>query len=100
LGRFRKSGCRLGLTGNEAVRKDDIGVGDCPFAPGRLWAIEIKRSLAPAVSKGFHSALRDLKPGAAWVVYPGAERYSTSPGIEVVPLVELMAELRGMRPGG
>jgi predicted AAA+ superfamily ATPase len=70
------------------------------FAPGRLWAIEIKRSLAPAVSKGFHSALRDLKPGAAWVVYPGGDRYSTGPGIEVIPLVALMAELRGMRPGG
>lgn len=29
---------------------------------GREWAIEVKRSLAPKLERGFHSALADLGP--------------------------------------
>jgi predicted AAA+ superfamily ATPase len=29
---------------------------------GKLWAVEIKRSAAPKVGRGFHSACADLKP--------------------------------------
>jgi predicted AAA+ superfamily ATPase len=43
---------------------------------GKLWAVEIKRSSAPKVERGFHSACADLKPNKQFVVYPGEERFS------------------------
>ncbi len=61
---------------------------------GRLWAVEIKRSLAPKVERGFHSACADLKPEKRWVVYPGAERYRLAEDIEAVPLAVLAGALR------
>lgn len=48
------------------------------------WAVEIKRSLAPTVERGFHSALADLRPERALVVYPGQERYRIGPSIEAI----------------
>ena len=39
----------------------------------RPFAIEIKRSLAPSLGKGFHSAHADLAPERAFVVYAGSE---------------------------
>jgi predicted AAA+ superfamily ATPase len=65
--------------------------------PGRVrWAVEIKRTLSPKLSHGFHYAKSDLKPKAGWVVYPGAERYPLAPGVEVISLPDLMRELRGL----
>lgn len=60
---------------------------------GSLWAIEIKRSLAPALSKGFHHARADLAPARCFVVYPGQDRYPLAEGIEVIGLAALAAEL-------
>ena len=55
--------------------------------PGnRLWAIEIKRSLAPKVEKGFRVALADLGLDKAFLVYPGEERYPKGDGVEVIGL--------------
>jgi uncharacterized protein len=56
---------------------------------GEEWAIEIKRSLTPTPERGFHSALADLKPQRALIVYPGAERYRLAPSIEAIGLAEL-----------
>jgi uncharacterized protein len=61
---------------------------------GRDWAIEIKRSLAPAVERGFHSALADIRPERALVVYPGEERYRIGPSIEAIGLAELCEQVR------
>ena len=38
---------------------------------GRIWAIEIKRSLAPKVERGLRSALEDMKPARSFIVYSG-----------------------------
>ena len=57
-----------------------------------LWAVEIKRSSAPKVDKGFYFACEDLKPRHAFVVYPGEERYLKAGGVEVIGLRE-MAEM-------
>jgi len=62
---------------------------------GRLWALEIKRSLAPKLERGFHSACADLQPERKFVVYPGAERYRLAEDIEAIPLAELAAILAG-----
>jgi predicted AAA+ superfamily ATPase len=56
----------------------------------QLWAIEIKRTLAPQPSKGFWLACEDLKPDAKFVVYPGSERFPLKNGLEAIGLLELM----------
>ena len=53
---------------------------------GEHWAIEIKRSTAPKVERGFHSACEDIQPSRKWLVYPGAEAYPMRDGIEAMPL--------------
>jgi predicted AAA+ superfamily ATPase len=60
---------------------------------GKLWAIEIKRSLTPKLERGFYAACNDLNPVRKFVVYPGKERYRIAADIEVIPLVELALEL-------
>lgn len=66
---------------------------------GKLWAIEIKRSLAPRVERGFHEAMADLKPERAFVVYPGLEGYPIKEGIEVSGLGPLMGLLQAAGTG-
>jgi hypothetical protein len=51
-------------------------------------------SLAPAVERGFHTALDDLEPTRALVVYPGDEPYRLAPSIEAVGLAELCERVR------
>ena len=63
---------------------------------GDLWAIEVKRSLAPSVGRGFRHAIADLAPARALVLYPGEDRYPLPGGVEVVGLVELASELTGL----
>lgn len=64
--------------------------------PGnRLWAIEIKRGLAPKVEKGLRVALADLKPDKAFLVSSGDERYSKGEGIEAIGLSALAEMLSG-----
>ena len=62
--------------------------------PGRKpWAIEVKRSLDPKPARGYHNACEDMRPEARFVVYPGAERFPVSRGVEAVSLAELAAEI-------
>ena len=66
--------------------------------PGQgLWAIEVKRSSAPKVEKGFHLACNDLKPARRILIYPGHERYPIGHDIEVIPLIEAARMLRQLR---
>lgn len=59
---------------------------------GQLWTIEVKRTLAPKLERGFHQARQDLSPDRSFVVYSGAERYPLMDGVEVIGLRE-MAQL-------
>ncbi|MCC6913383.1 MAG: ATP-binding protein [Rhodospirillaceae bacterium] len=63
----------------------------------QLWAIEIKRSSAPKVAKGFHSASADLKPHKQFVVYSGTERFSLGNKIEAIGLPALAQELQAIK---
>ena len=56
-----------------------------PGAPGP-WAIEINRTLAPRVERGFHHAREDLAPALSWVIYPGADRFPLTAGVEAIGL--------------
>jgi len=66
---------------------------------GEEWAIEIKRSLAPTLERGFHHALADLAPQRAVVVYPGAESYRVASAVEAVGLRELCEQALARNPG-
>jgi uncharacterized protein len=59
---------------------------------GEEWAIEIKRSLTPAPERGFHSALADLKPQRALIVYPGTDSYRLAPPVQTIGLAELCTQ--------
>ena len=64
--------------------------------PGRgVWAIEIKRGHAPAVSRGTRVAVEDIRPNRAFVVHGGEDRYPKGGGIEAIGLGALAAELAG-----
>ena len=60
---------------------------------GDLWAVEIKRGLAPRLDKGFHHARQDLDPARSFVVYSGVERYPRSEAVEVISVGELASLL-------
>lgn len=60
---------------------------------GSLWAIEIKRSLAPKLERGFHIACEDLKPQRKLVIYPGQEAIPLAADITALPLARACAEL-------
>lgn len=54
--------------------------------PGhRPWAIEIKRSSAPKLERGFHRACQDLDVERGIVVYPGSESYPLAQDVECMP---------------
>jgi len=62
--------------------------------PGQgLWAIEVKRGLAPKLDRGFHEACRDLNPQHRKVVYAGKDRYSMQKDIEAIPVGDLAKAL-------
>ncbi len=65
--------------------------------PGRgLWAVEIKRGLAPRLERGFHSAREDIRPERSFVVYSGQDRYPAAEGVEAIGLHELAGEIRAL----
>lgn len=64
---------------------------------GATWAIEIKRSSAPTVSKGYHIACNDVGATRRLVVSSANQRFPMAGGIEHLPLLELMQELLMMR---
>jgi len=63
------------------------------FPAGAKWAIEIKRSSTPQVSKRFYSGCEDLKPDKRSVVYSGLDSFPMGEGITAISLPDLMQEL-------
>ncbi len=57
---------------------------------GELWSIEVKRSSAPAVSKGFHSACEDLRPTQKFVVHGGHESFPLARDVRAVSLADMI----------
>lgn len=56
--------------------------------PGNeIWAIEIKRSAAPALSKAFHTACEDVGATRKFVVYAGTEPFPMSGNTEAIGLI-------------
>lgn len=61
-----------------------------------LWAIEIKRSLAPKLERGFHVARETVGPDVCRVVYGGEERFPMGEGVEAASLIDVCEELRSL----
>ena len=63
----------------------------------QLWAVEVKRSSAPRVDKGFHLACADLEPDQRFVVYSGSEQFSVGHGVDAIGLPALAGQLQLVR---
>ena len=64
---------------------------------GEIWAMEIRYSSAPKVSRGFHSACEDLRPDRKFVVHAGSESFPLAKDIRAVTLpaiLQLLAQSR------
>jgi len=57
-------------------------------------AIEVKRSSAPTVERGFTLATADLAVQSRYVVYPGSESFPLRDGVQAMGLAALAAKLR------
>lgn len=66
------------------------------MAGKQTWAIEIKKSLKPKVSRGFHSACEDIIPDRKIVVYPGEDKYSIGNNVEVIGFKQLAKEVQAL----
>lgn len=64
---------------------------------GTNWAIEVKRSSAPKLERGFHSACADLNPARRFLVYPGAERFPLDEFTDAIGVVALANELQSVK---
>lgn len=60
----------------------------------QVLAVEIKRTLSPSLTKGFHSACADIGAKRGMVVMPAGERYPLHRGVDAIPLREWIAELQ------
>lgn len=56
-------------------------------------AVEIKRSSAPTLSRGFHSARETLGVKESYLVHSGTDSWPESDGVTAIGLVELMRRL-------
>ena len=60
---------------------------------GEIWAVEIKRSTVPSVSRGFRSACDDVRPTRRIVVHGGDESYPLRGGVEAMSLGDMCGEV-------
>jgi len=55
-----------------------------------IWAVEIKRSTAPRLTRGFYEACRDIQATHKWVVTSDSERYPLPEKVEVIGLMDFL----------
>ena len=67
------------------------------FGVSERWAIEIKRSSSPSLSRGFHTACEDIEAARKYVVYSGQDSFSVGKDVRIVSLFDLMEELTKTR---
>jgi len=65
------------------------------FRHGQIWVVEIKRSSAPTVSKGFHQAAVDVNAHRKILVAPVEHTYQMKDNVQVMSVQTLIAELVG-----
>jgi len=60
------------------------------FSSDTVWAIEIKKSTVPVLSKGFYQACEDVRPTKKFVVYGGDDQFSLGQDTTVISLKAIM----------
>jgi len=63
---------------------------------GGLWAIEIKRTTAPKVTRGFHTAAEDLGVAQRILVYAGQHTLPGPNDLQVMPLAAALTKLSAL----
>lgn len=58
-----------------------------------LWALDIKRSVAASVRRGFFTARDDVSATKSFLVHPGNERFMLKHGVEAIGLFELCEQI-------
>ena len=66
-------------------------------SPKKKYAIEIKRSSSPTVSKGFYLGCEDIGATHQFVVYPGKEQFTIGKNSIAMPLLDMMEVLRSIK---
>ena len=64
------------------------------FGLHEYWAVEIKASRAPSLTKGFHIACEDLNVKRKFVVYTGEEIFPSNHETTILSLAHFIDELR------
>lgn len=60
------------------------------------WAIEIKRTTTPKVSRGFHLSVNDIKADRKILVYAGEREVPAGDGLRAMPLAAAVEQLRNL----
>lgn len=64
------------------------------FPTGEIWAIEIKRTTAPKVTRGFHTGAQDIMANRKVLVYAGEREVPAGEGLRAMPLAAAICLLR------
>lgn len=59
-----------------------------------IWAIEIKRTSAPKLGRGFYEACKDIGATQRWIVNAQTDRYPLPNSVEVIGLMEFLEILK------
>lgn len=60
----------------------------------QVLAIEVKRSLAPTLSRGFHLGFADVQATRGFCVMPAGSAFPMAPKVEAMPLLEFLSTVR------
>lgn len=63
------------------------------FGGKERWAIEIKRSSSPSLSRGFHQGCEDLQASRKFVLYSGQDSFAMTKDVRAISLYDLMREV-------
>jgi predicted AAA+ superfamily ATPase len=61
-----------------------------------IWAIEVKRTTAPKVSRGFHVGAEDIKATRKLLIYAGEHEVPIAKDVRALPLEQAIGLLRGL----
>jgi len=64
------------------------------FGHDERWAVEVRRSTAPTLSRGFHTACEDIQPTRKLLVHGGDDRFPVKGDVEALPLSQLLEDDR------
>ena len=61
---------------------------------GRIWAVEIKKWLAPKVTQGFYTSCKDIKAHKKYVIYSGFDEFEIQNEVTVLGMTAFLKHLK------